>query len=136
MRQPDAAYDELYVYTMGRPGFILQHVVDAHAAQAATSTTKPITLAFALVGLYLHVERGMDGSTVQRVHMRMGSDRRDWPRFAIPVERADLDPCSVLADAPGPERDQAIDRWCEAVWLTYASERDRVVGLAAQYVDC
>jgi hypothetical protein len=26
------AYDELYVYTMGRNAFILQHVVDAFAA--------------------------------------------------------------------------------------------------------
>ena len=26
-----AAHDEVYVYAMGRPGFILQHVVDAFA---------------------------------------------------------------------------------------------------------
>jgi hypothetical protein len=26
-----AAYDEVYAYTMGRPGFFLQHVVDAFA---------------------------------------------------------------------------------------------------------
>ena len=31
-----AAYDEVYVYTMGRPGFILQHVVDAFAVQPRT----------------------------------------------------------------------------------------------------
>jgi len=31
-----AAYDEVYIYTMGRPGFILQHVVDAFAVQTAT----------------------------------------------------------------------------------------------------
>lgn len=135
MNQPDPAHDELYVYAMTRPDFILQHVVDAHEAQAATAATKPITLAFALVGLYLHVEHGMDGSTVQRVHRRMGSDRRDWPLYAIPVERADLDPRSVLTEAPGPARDQAIDRWCAAVWLTYASERDRVVSLAVQHID-
>jgi hypothetical protein len=30
-----AAYDEVYAYTMGRPGFILQHVVDAFGAQTA-----------------------------------------------------------------------------------------------------
>ncbi len=27
------AYDEVYAYTFGRPGFILQHVVDAYAVQ-------------------------------------------------------------------------------------------------------
>jgi hypothetical protein len=36
-----AAYDEVYVYTMGRPRFILQHVVDAFAAQTATDDSKP-----------------------------------------------------------------------------------------------
>ena len=52
-----SAYDEVYVYTMGRPGFILQHVVDAYGAQTASSDSKPIRIVFALVGLYLHVER-------------------------------------------------------------------------------
>ena len=51
------AYDEVYAYTMGRAGFILQHVVDAHAAQSASEETKPIRVIFALVGLYLRVER-------------------------------------------------------------------------------
>src|SRR5688572_23110393 len=51
-----AAYDEVYVYTMGRPGFILQHVVDAFVVQTATAATKPIAIVFGLVGLYLHVE--------------------------------------------------------------------------------
>jgi hypothetical protein len=37
-----AAYDEVYVYTMGRPGFILQHVVDAFAVQTANDESKPI----------------------------------------------------------------------------------------------
>jgi hypothetical protein len=33
MIEPDDAYHELYAYTMGRPRFILQHVVDADMAQ-------------------------------------------------------------------------------------------------------
>ena len=51
------AYDELYVYTMrhGGASFILQHVVNAFAAQTATDQTKPIEITFALVGLYLDV---------------------------------------------------------------------------------
>ena len=51
------AYDEVYAYTIGRPGFILQHVVDAHAAQTASDESKPTGIIFALVGLYLHVEK-------------------------------------------------------------------------------
>ena len=37
-----SAYDELYVYTMGRDSFILQHVVDAQKAQTARESRKPI----------------------------------------------------------------------------------------------
>ena len=44
-----AAYDEVYVYTMSRPGFILQHVVDAFAVQNATEDSKPISVVFGLV---------------------------------------------------------------------------------------
>jgi hypothetical protein len=36
-----AAYDEVYAYTMGRPGFILQHVADAFAVQTASNNSKP-----------------------------------------------------------------------------------------------
>ena len=41
-----AAYDQVYLYTMGRPGFILQHVVDAFAVQTASESTKPIAVVF------------------------------------------------------------------------------------------
>ena len=45
------AYDEVYAYTMRRPGFILQHVVDAFAAQTARQESKQIGIVFSLVGL-------------------------------------------------------------------------------------
>lgn len=51
-----AAYDEVYVYTMGRSKFILQHVVDAFGVQTASEASKPISVVFGLVGLYLRVE--------------------------------------------------------------------------------
>jgi hypothetical protein len=60
-----AAYDEVYVYTMSRPGFILQHDVDAFAVQTANTGTKPIGVVFGLVGPYLHVERQFSGHQVQ-----------------------------------------------------------------------
>ena len=48
-------YHELTAYTLSHtdPAFIHQYAVDAFAAQTADDTTKPITLAFALMGLYL-----------------------------------------------------------------------------------
>jgi hypothetical protein len=62
------AYDQVRYYTLslGDPAFIHQHVVDAFIAQHADENTKPIAITFALVGLYLHVEKGFSGQQVQR----------------------------------------------------------------------
>ena len=58
MSREQGAYEELQYYTLGHGDhtFIHQHAVDAWAAQHADHNTKPITLAFALVGLYLSGE--------------------------------------------------------------------------------
>ena len=79
-----AAYDEVYVYTMGRPGFILQHVADAFVLQTANQDTKPIAVVFGLVGLYLHVEKQFSGRRVQEVHMLLGRRKRAWPSLHVP----------------------------------------------------
>jgi len=64
-----SAYDQLYVYagSRGRETFILQLVVDAHRAQIATDDTKPIALVFALIGLFLHVEKNFTAEDVLKV---------------------------------------------------------------------
>jgi hypothetical protein len=67
------AFHTLAFYTLAHPdpAFIHQHAVDAFAAQSADEETRPITLVFALVGLYLLMEKGYSGREVQRAHMRM-----------------------------------------------------------------
>ena len=127
--------DELAAYTLahGDPAFIHQHVVDAAGAQFAEEAAKPIRLAFSLVGLYLHVERGYTGREVQRVHMKMGQRKRRWPTFPVPRTRGSIMPADVLAAPPGAERDAAIDAWCASVWATYAESRPAVVELLEQY---
>jgi hypothetical protein len=67
MTTPQQDYAELCGYTLthGDPAFIHQHVVDAFAAQQADGASKPIGVIFALVGLYLHVERQFSGRHVQ-----------------------------------------------------------------------
>jgi hypothetical protein len=122
-----AAYDELYVYTMGRPAFILQHVVDAHMAQTGTDASKAIGVMFALIGLYLHVEKGFTGSQVQRVHQLLGQRKLQWPHIDLPTQRGNITAREVLAAAAGSERDAAIHRWCESVWQAFGQSRDRVV---------
>src|ERR1700758_82059 len=95
-----AAYNEVYVYTMGRPGFILQHVVDAFAVQTADSDTKPIAIVFGLVGLYLHVEKQFSGSQVQRAHSTLAKKKQEWPRMILPNYRGSITVIDVLASEP------------------------------------
>ena len=49
---------------------ILQHAVDAHAAQTAAPYDTPITMVFALVGLYLL--RHVDGQELPQRSVRLG----------------------------------------------------------------
>lgn len=83
------AYDEVRYYSLslGDPEFIHQHVVDAFTAQCADEHTKPIAITFALVGLYLHVEKGLTGRQVQRAHMELARTKRTWPAFTLPTDR-------------------------------------------------
>jgi Family of unknown function (DUF5946) len=121
------AYDELCCYTLahGDPAFIHQHVVDAFAAQDATSDDKPIRLTFALVGLYLHVERGFTGREVQLAHMKLGRRKQKWPTFNIPQDRGLIDATIVLA-APIDQRDEMIHQWCHSVWKAFSDQRGEV----------
>lgn len=77
--EPEAEQDKFYdlsYYTLAHrdPSFIHQHIVDAYGAQHADATTKPIALAFALIGLCLYIEEGYSGKQVQRAHMRLAAE--------------------------------------------------------------
>src|SRR5215217_5988852 len=129
------AYHELSAYTLtkGDTIFIHQHVVDAYGAQAALPGDKPIRLVFSLVGLYLHLERGKTGREVQLAHMAMARRKRGWPAVVLPPNRGAITAIDVMREAPGPDRDRAIDRWCESVWAEYAGGRDAIVTLLDGY---
>jgi len=129
------AYNELCGYTLahGAPSFIHQHVVDAFAARRADDHSKPIGVAFALVGLYLHVERQFSGRQVQRVHMLLGRQKHQWPAFVLPRHRGSMTAVDVMAVPPGPERDRAIDAWCASVWKAFIDSRQTVVDLLNQH---
>jgi hypothetical protein len=124
-------YDELSAYTLTHPdpAFIHQYVVDAFAARHAHTDTRPITLAFALVGLYVHLELHRTGRQVQRIHTLLARRRRQWPTFELPEHRGDITVADVLAAPAGPERDAAIETWCAAVWDAYSASHAAVVEL-------
>src|SRR5258708_31390603 len=116
MNSMRAAYDEVYLSTMDRPGFVLQHVVDAFAVQTANNESMPIGVVFGLVGLYLHVEKQFSGRQVQRVHMELGRRKREWPRLFVHEDRGSMTVADVLTASAGQQRDKAIDNWCSTVW--------------------
>src|SRR5215204_1411749 len=104
---------ELSYYTLAHldPAFIHQHIVDAFAAQTADEDTKPIAVAFALIGLCLYVGRNYTGKQVQLAHMALARHKREWPKFALPESRGDITVADVVSESAGPKRDAKIREW-------------------------
>jgi hypothetical protein len=129
------AYNQLCCYTLahGSPSFVHQHVVDAFAAQYASAESKPIGVAFALVGLYLHVEKTVSGRQVQLVHMQLARKKREWPRFDLPRERGAMTATDVMTAPHGCARDAAIGKWCHSVWTAFRHNREAVVKLLREH---
>lgn len=125
------AYHDLCYYTLahGDPSFIHQHVVDAFAAQSADEHDKPIRLTFALVGLYLHVEKEFSGRQVQLAHMKLARRKQMWPIFVLPHQRGLITAADVMAAPAGSGRDGVIHEWCVCVWQAFLGSRPAVVSL-------
>ena len=131
MNDSKQLYYELSFYTLAHtaPSFIHQHIVDAFTAQTADENTKPISLIFSLAGLYLYLEKGFTGRQVQKFHLQMAKDKREWPTIVLPANRGTIDVSHVLAAAPGPGRDSMIYQWCASVWGAYKANRDAILAL-------
>ena len=136
MNSADAAAT-LTAYTLerGDAAFVHQHVVDALCAQDADASTPPMRLVFALVGLYLHVERRETGRQIQQAHAALAKRRPTWPKLTLPVARGALSAQDVLAEPAGAPRDAAIDAWCASVWAAYSPCRDAIVEFLRRYGD-
>jgi len=132
-KSDEELYHELMFYTLARgdAAFIHQNVVDAYTAQHADENTKPMAVVFALVGLYLHVERNVTGRQVQKVHMQMASRRREWPRLSLPRESGGVVIADVVAAPAGERRYALIRAWCESAWETWWESRLQIVELLA-----
>ena len=130
----EAYYDLCgYTLTRGDPAFIHQQVVDAFAAQTADEHSKPITITFALVGLYLQVERRLTGRQVQRAHQYLARVKRPWPSFALPKERGSITATDVIGQPAGIARDDAIYAWCGSVWGAFRDAQPLVAELWRVY---
>jgi hypothetical protein len=131
MPPDNPAYNELLFYTLAHPSpdFLHQLAVDAYTAQHADAGTRPMAIVFALLGLYLSVERGVTGRQIQRLHMHLAQRPRDYPRLPLPADRGDLTIHDVLAAPAGAERDAAIHAWCAAVWQPWSFARPQLLPL-------
>lgn len=130
-------YGELSDYTLTRADdrFIHQHAVDAYAAQHANPSAPAIGVAFALVGLYLAIERGFTGRQVQRAHQLLAGRSTSWPRFIPPARAGCRNVADVLHEAPCASRDAALHQWAAAVWSAWTTEHARVAALVRQHLD-
>ncbi|MGB7968489.1 MAG: DUF5946 family protein [Methanobacterium sp.] len=127
-KSEEEAFNDLCCYTITHhdPNFIHQYVVDTFAAQTADKKTKPITLTFALVGLYLHLEKNFTGKQVQQAHMQLAKHKKLWPNFNLPEKRGNITVYDVIDMDEGPNRDIIIIKWCETVWASYVKNHTRV----------
>lgn len=126
-------YGELTACTVtrGDSEFIHQHLVDAYAAQHVRDDGRPISAAFALIGLYLACERGYTGKQVQHMHMLLANRSKAWPTFTPPPHLRALTTLDVLHVPPGENRDRMLHQWAQSVWDAWAHEHDRVKSLIA-----
>ena len=124
-------YNELAFYTLAHPApsFIHQHVVDAYAAQHATEATKPITIVFALVGLYLYLEKNFSGRQVQKAHMQLAKFRKTWTRPSLPAAFGSVVISDVTAAPAGEPRDAQIRAWCVSVWAAWRESHTEIAAL-------
>lgn len=129
-------YLGLTAYHLSRsdPEFIHQVAVDAYGAQHAGEATRPVTVAFALIGLYLAVERGYTGRRVQLAHTALAKQRIDWPRLHRPERRASLTVQDVLKARPGEERDQTLMKWAACVWRVWEEEHEWVRRVSREFL--
>jgi hypothetical protein len=125
-------FHELSFYTLshGDPAFIHQNSVDVFTAQHADESTKPIAVVFALMGLYLHLEKHFTGKQVQLAHMRMAKQHKEWQRLPLPERSASITVADVVAAEPGAPCDAMIRKWCASVWEVWDGARPRIVEIA------
>lgn len=117
-------YHELSYYTLAHtsPNFIHQHIVDAYGAQSADLNTKPITIFFALVWLYLLIEKNYTGKQIQEAHMKLAKQTKEYPTLIIPQEKGKITVKDVLETSAGKQRDIMIHKWCTSIWESFSSQ--------------
>ena len=131
-----ALFSQLSAFTnsLGDKEFSHQHVVDAYGAQHVGLYTKKVVPTMTLVGLFLQLEHNYTGIQVQRAHMVIADQTKDWPDFEKPQSLATVTVLDVLK-VPDSKKMQMLRVWCAAVWDIWASEHEKVVKFTKKYLE-
>ena len=108
--------------------------MDTYAAQHSGLNVKPITTAFALIGLYLTFERGYTGKEVQRAHMILGKVHRQWSLINPPKEKAALTVLNVVLGLTEEIYREHINAWGKSVWLLWSPQHENIGKLVEMYL--
>jgi len=130
-------YGELSAYTLTHDDgtFLHQGAVDAYTVQHVGDRVRPITGAFALMGLYLTFERGYTGRQVQIAHGRLAARTKEWPRFIPPPHAGAATVRDVVQTPDGAQRDQMLRQWGAAVWDAWRDDHARIEALVRRFLD-
>ena len=127
---------ELSYYTLGLgdAAFIHQLAVDTYAAAHYSKKVKPITIAFALVGLYLVNEKKFSGKKVQQVHtdLAKANSSKIWPEFDLPMSKNWLTIKDVL-QVSDDRKQEMIRKWNQSVWNVWNKDEEKIVELLQRY---
>lgn len=120
-----------YTMSLGDAEFAHQYAVDAYAAQHPGPPGKPISTVFALIGLYLALERGYTGRQVQLVHMQIA--RQPWPYLPPPATPGNITVAHLL-DTPEADRPAKLRSWMQSVWSSWAEQQAWIREQAQPYL--
>jgi Family of unknown function (DUF5946) len=110
-----------------------QLLVDTYTAQHVGPNAAAITGAFALVGLYLALERGWSGLEVRDAHQALANRYRDWPRFAGAARaQAAVTVEDLALAATTSQYAETLHRWARAVWASWRDEHGLVRALVGE----
>jgi hypothetical protein len=109
-------------------------VVDSYAAQHSGPGVKTVTTVFALIGLYLVVERGYTGREVQQAHMVLARKRRQWPYFQPPDGKSAVTVSDVVKNLGADNYRELINGWAKSVWDLWSLEHEEIRFLLDGYL--
>ena len=130
-------HTQVQAYELEHPWLLsrcLQLRVDTYAAQHSGDQTSALSLAFALIRLFLALERGASGLDVRTAHQKLARRNITWPRLERPLSVGSLT-VQALADVASPQAyaDQ-VQSWAADVWDAWGARHDEVAELVRQHL--